>query len=202
MILSQNDIARIFFKKLEENKHSCLAHPVDGGAWWAAVHGVARSRTRLSGLHFHFSLSCIGEGNGNPLQCSCLENPRDRRAWQADISGVAQSWTQLKRLSSSSSMVSFVSFTFISALIFKIYFLLQILGFFISSFSSCFKCSQIIYLNFFLFLEVSLNCYEPSPQHCFYSVPHVLGCCVFISFVSMHILISSVIPKPDKNDTK
>ena len=45
MILSQNDIARIFFKKLEENKHSCLAHPVDGGAWWAAVHGVARSRT-------------------------------------------------------------------------------------------------------------------------------------------------------------
>ena len=52
-------------------------------------------------LHFHFSLSCIGEGNGNPLQCSCLENPRDRGAWWAVVYGVAQSWTQLKRLTSS-----------------------------------------------------------------------------------------------------
>ena len=51
----------------------------------------------------HFSLSCIGEGNGNPLQCSCLENPRDRGAWWAAVCGVAQSRTQLKRLSSSSS---------------------------------------------------------------------------------------------------
>jgi len=54
-------------------------------------------------LHFHFSLSCIGEGNGNPLQCSCLENPRDGGAWWAAIYGVAQSRTKLKRLSSSSS---------------------------------------------------------------------------------------------------
>ena len=54
-------------------------------------------------LHFHFSLSCIGEGNGNPLQCSCLENPRDGGAWWAAIYGVAQSRTRLKRLSSSSS---------------------------------------------------------------------------------------------------
>ena len=54
-------------------------------------------------LHFHFSLSCIGEGNGTPLQCSCLENPRDGGAWWAAVYGVAQSWTQLKRLSSSSS---------------------------------------------------------------------------------------------------
>ena len=53
-------------------------------------------------LHFHFSVSCIGEGNGNPLQCSCLENPRDGGAWWAAIYGVAQSWTRLKRLSSSS----------------------------------------------------------------------------------------------------
>ena len=53
-------------------------------------------------LHFHFSLSCIGEGNGNPLQCSCLENPRDGGAWWAAVNGVAQSWTRLKRLSSSS----------------------------------------------------------------------------------------------------
>ena len=54
-------------------------------------------------LHFHFSLSCIGEGNGNPLQCSCLENPRDGGAWWAAISRVAQSQTWLKQLSSSSS---------------------------------------------------------------------------------------------------
>ena len=57
-------------------QYSCLANPMDGGAWWAAVHGVTTER-----LHFHFSLSCIGEGNGNPLQCSCLENPRDGGAW-------------------------------------------------------------------------------------------------------------------------
>ena len=57
-------------------------------------------------LHFHFSLSCIGEGNGNPLQYSCLENPRDWGAWWAAVYGVAQSRTRLKRLSSSSSPVS------------------------------------------------------------------------------------------------
>ena len=54
-------------------------------------------------LHFHFSLSCIGKGNGNPLQCSCRENPRDGGAWWAAVYGVAQSRTQLKELSSSSS---------------------------------------------------------------------------------------------------
>ena len=56
-------------------------------------------------LHFHFSLSCIGEGNGNPLQCSCLENLRDSRAWWAAIYGVALSRTRLKRLSSSSIVI-------------------------------------------------------------------------------------------------
>ena len=54
-------------------------------------------------LHFHFSLSCIGEGNGNPLQCSCLENPKDWGAWWAAVYGIAQNWTWLKWLSSSSS---------------------------------------------------------------------------------------------------
>ena len=113
---------------------------MDGGALWAAVHGVAKSQTRLSNfpftfhfhalekemathssvlawtipgtgepggcclwgctesdtteqLPFHFSLSRIGEGNGNPLQCSCLENPRDGGAWWASVYGVAQSQT-------------------------------------------------------------------------------------------------------------
>ena len=54
-------------------------------------------------LHFHFSLSCTGEGNGNALQCPCLKNPRDRGAWWAAIYGVAQSRTRLKWLSSSGS---------------------------------------------------------------------------------------------------
>ena len=54
-------------------------------------------------LHFHFSLSCTGEGNGNPVQYSCLENPRDGGAWWAAVYGVAPSRTQLKQLSSSSS---------------------------------------------------------------------------------------------------
>ena len=49
-------------------------------------------------LHFRFSLSCIGEGNGNPLQCSCLENPRDGGAWWAAVCGTAQSWTRLSDL--------------------------------------------------------------------------------------------------------
>ena len=80
-------------------------------AWkipWADEPGRLQSMGSLESdtterLHFHFSLSCIGEGNGNPLQYSCLENPRDRGAWWAAVYGAAQSWTRLKRLSSSSS---------------------------------------------------------------------------------------------------
>ena len=68
------------------------------------VHGVAKSLT-MEQLHFHFSLSCIGEGHGNPLQCSCLENPRDGGAWWAAVYGVAQSRTPLKSLCSSRSFV-------------------------------------------------------------------------------------------------
>ena len=83
-------------------QYSCLENPMDGGAWWAAVHGVTKSRTRLSDFTFtfHFSLSCIGEGNGNPLQCSCRENPRVGGAWWAAVYGVTQSRTRLKQLSS------------------------------------------------------------------------------------------------------
>ena len=70
-------------------------------------------------LHFHFSLSCIGEGNGNPLQCSCLENPRNGGAWWAAVYGVAQSWTRLKWLSSSSRVtISSVDWTLTEVLIF------------------------------------------------------------------------------------
>ena len=83
-------------------QYSFLENPMDGGAWWAAVHGVAEESDVTQRLHFHFSLSCIGEGNGNPVQCCCLENPRDGGAWWAAIYGVAQSRTQLKQLSSSS----------------------------------------------------------------------------------------------------
>ena len=61
---------------------------------------------RTEQLQFHFSLSCVGEGNGNPLQCSCLENPRDGGAWWPGVYGVTQSQTRLKWLSSSSSSSS------------------------------------------------------------------------------------------------
>ena len=74
---------------------------------WTEEPGRLQSMGSLTErLHFHFSLSCIGEGKGNPLQCSCLENPRDGGAWWAAISGVAQSRTRMKQLSSSSSKSS------------------------------------------------------------------------------------------------
>ena len=78
---------------------------MDRGAWWAAVHRVAQSRTWLKQLSMH---ACIGEGNGNPLQCSCLENPRDREAWWAAIYRVAQSQTWLKQCSSSRVILSYL----------------------------------------------------------------------------------------------
>ena len=72
-------------------QYSCLENPMDGGAWQAAVHGVAKSRTRLSDFTFTFHFHTL-----NPLQCSCLENPRDGGTWWAAVSGVSQSRTRLK----------------------------------------------------------------------------------------------------------
>ena len=73
---------------------------MDGGAWWAAVHGVAQSRTRLKRLSLH---ACIGQGNGSPLQCSRLENPRDGGAWWAAVYGAAQSRTRLSDLAAAAA---------------------------------------------------------------------------------------------------
>ena len=111
--ISNNIPFLLWLQKGEGNgtplQYSCLENPMDGGAWKAAVHGVAKSRAGQSNFTFtfHFSLSCIGERNGNPLQCSCLENPRDGGAWWAAVYGVAQSWTRLKHLSSSSNSKHF-----------------------------------------------------------------------------------------------
>ena len=81
---------------------SCLENPMGGGAWQAAVHGVAKNQTRLSDFTFTFHFHALEKEMAPPLQYSCLENPRDGGAWLAYIYGIAQSWTPLKRLSSSS----------------------------------------------------------------------------------------------------
>ena len=98
----------------------CLCFPLLWRRWWHPTAGLlpgkfhgqrspvgcspcsCKKLDTTEWLHFHFSLSCIGEGNGNPLQWSCLENPRNGGAWWAAVSGVAQNQTRLKRLSSSS----------------------------------------------------------------------------------------------------
>ena len=94
-------------KEMATHSSTCLENSVDRGAWWVAVHGVALSQTWLKRLSMH---ACIGEGNGNPLQCSCLENPRDGGAWWAAVYGVAQSRTRLKRLSPSTAALRSQSF--------------------------------------------------------------------------------------------
>ena len=100
----------VYAKKEMRRGPVCIPHSstLDWKIAWTEEPGRLQSMGSLESdtteqLHFHFSLSCIGERNGNPLQCSCLENPRDGRAWWAAVYGVAQSRTQLKRLSSSSS---------------------------------------------------------------------------------------------------
>ena len=108
-------------------QYSCLENPTDGGAWETAVHGVAKSRTRLSDFTLTWGfpggsevkasacnagdLGSIpglgrspGEGSGNPLQYSCLENPMDRGAWRATAHGVTKSRTRLSLSVTHSSM--------------------------------------------------------------------------------------------------
>ena len=82
-------------------QYSCLENPMDGGAWWAAVHGVMKSQTQLSDFTFTSHFDALEKVMGS-LQCSCLENPRDGGAWWAAIYGVTLSQTQMKWLSSSS----------------------------------------------------------------------------------------------------
>ena len=110
-------------------------------------------------LHFHFSLSCIGEKNGNPLQCSCLENPRDGGPWWAAIYGVTQSWTWLKWLSSSSSIHRFWGFIRILSI----------------SFCSLYPViSAFVCVDSFLLLPLGL-------RHCLFKMG---TCCLgFLSFV-------------------
>ena len=66
-------------------QYSCLENSMDGATWLATVHGVAKSRTRLSDFNFFLSIVPFGGGNGNPLQCSCLENPMEWRAWWGTV---------------------------------------------------------------------------------------------------------------------
>ena len=88
----------------------------DCAKWWLFLVGCSPwgrwGLDTTERLHLYFSLSCIGEGNGNPLHYSCLENPRDRGAWWAAVSGVAQSRSRLTRLSSSSNSSSSTSSDF------------------------------------------------------------------------------------------
>ena len=94
-------ITIVFFKKVY---NLCFTHNLNkvGSIYFGLLILLLQESDMTEQLHFRFSLSCIGEGNGNPLQCFCLENPRDRGAWWAAVCRVAQSRTRLKRLSSSS----------------------------------------------------------------------------------------------------
>ena len=105
-----NKIAQSIYAELYHVSEKAMAPRSSTLAWRIPWTGEP-SRLQSIGLrtvgHFRFSLSCIGQGNGNPLQCSCLENPRDGGAWWAAVFGVTQSWTRLKWLSSSSSSTQY-----------------------------------------------------------------------------------------------
>ena len=91
-------------------QYSCLENPMDGGAWWAAVHGVAKSRTRLSDFTFTFHFHALEEEMATHSSVLVWRIPGG--AWWAAVCGVAQSWTRLKRLSSSSSSKKYLVLTY------------------------------------------------------------------------------------------
>ena len=106
-VVSQNNsIVLTVWQLLATTSEKAMVPHSSTLAWripWTEEPGRLQSMgLRRFGHNWVTSLSCIGEGNGNPLQCSCLQNPRDGGAWWAAVSGVAQSRTRLKRLSSSS----------------------------------------------------------------------------------------------------
>ena len=106
--LHENVYRPFFYHLLEKamaRHSSTLAWKIPWTEEPGGLQSMGSLRVGHDWLYFHFSLSCTGEGNGNPLQCSCLENPRDGGGWWAAVYGVAQSRTRLKRLSSSSSML-------------------------------------------------------------------------------------------------
>ena len=88
---------------------SCLENPMDRGAWWAVVHGVARSRTRLSDFTFTFHFYALEKEMATHSSVLAWRIPGTREAWWAAIYGVAQNQTQLKRLSSSSKVLLYVT---------------------------------------------------------------------------------------------
>ena len=106
--------AELAFKSRVTFQEKAMAPHSSTLAWkipWTEEPGRLQSMGRWESdttgqLHFPFSLWCIGEGHGNPLQCSCLENPRDRGAWWAAVYGVAQNRTRMKWLSSSSNVLT------------------------------------------------------------------------------------------------
>ena len=121
-------------------------------------------------LHLPFSCSCIGERNGNPLQCSCLENPRDGEAWWAAVYGVAQSRTRLKPLSSSN--MALISISLISDVL--KYLFKWLLAIYLSSSGNTFVYSVVIFLIFFIFSRpnsLPMTCWDiylPSIMTCLF----------------------------------
>ena len=91
-------------------QYSCLENPMDGGAWWAAVHGVAMSRTRLSDFTFTFHFHALEKEMATHSSVLAWRIPGMGEAWWAAAYGVAQSRTRLKRLSSGSSSGNYVLF--------------------------------------------------------------------------------------------
>ena len=142
------------------------------------------------GYDWATSLSCIGEGNGNPLQCSCLETPRDRGAWWTAVYGVEQGRTQLKRLSSSSSSVS------MSTPIFQ--------------FTPCLTsvCNHVCFLHlwlYFCFVNSFICTMFLDSTYTQYHTIFVFLCLTYllsmINFSSIHVTANSIIPTFSMTDT-